>query len=115
MTVDRTAERIARNEMIFRDANENIRRSAAAAEMEQVPFICECADERCTALLRMTPAEYERVRAGARWFVNAPGHEENEADHARVVWAGDGYVVVEKTGEAGRIVASLDPRNGEGA
>ena len=114
MTVDRTAERIARNEAIFRDANDDIRRRAAAAEMERVPFICECADERCMTLVRLTPAEYERVRAGARWFVNAAGHEESEADHGHVVWAGDGYVVIEKTGEAGRIVASLDPRSEEG-
>jgi hypothetical protein len=75
-----------------------------------VPFICECADPACTELVRLSLAEYEAVRADSRHFLNAPGHEVNADGYGRVVSNQDGYVVVEKLGEAAKIVEQLDPR-----
>jgi len=105
--VNRTAERVARNDATFRAANEEIAQSAAGMDLERMPVICECAEERCTAIVRITPAEYETVRADPTHFINAPGHESNAGPHAVVVERKDGYVVVQKVGDAAAIVKEL--------
>lgn len=51
-----------------------------------VPFICECDDERCDALLRLTLDEYDIARAAADYLVT-PGHQ---VDHAHIVRVTDG-------------------------
>ncbi len=51
-----------------------------------VPFICECDDERCDALIRLTVEEYETARSTADYLV-APGHQ---VDHAQIVRVKDG-------------------------
>jgi hypothetical protein len=106
------AERAARNESAFREANERIERRLEDLSLEHgsSTFLCECEDETCTEVLRLTLAEYERVREHARRFVVAPGHESGPAE---VVERHDRYVVVEKEGEAGQIAGELDPRQGE--
>lgn len=103
---DPAAERIARNDAAFRDANNAIADAARRAEMESIPLICECASEACMQILRVDRAQYLRVRENSRWFVTAPGHEAHEGD-ARVIEAHDGYVVVEKVGRAGKLVERL--------
>jgi hypothetical protein len=48
-----TAERIARNDATFRDANERIRASAVEYQIgDSLPIICECADPTCTAVIK---------------------------------------------------------------
>jgi hypothetical protein len=110
-----SAERVARNDAIFRDANEAIERAAVGASLELVPFVCECADEGCTRIVPVRLADYEDVRADSRRFLVLPGHEQGAQDFARVVAGGDGYVVVEKLGEAADIVEQLDSRAAESA
>jgi hypothetical protein len=44
---------------------------------------------------------YESVRANPRRFIVKPGHERRELE--RVVDARDGYLVVEKVGDAGAV------------
>jgi hypothetical protein len=107
---DRSAERVARNDATFREANEQIEAASIGAFTEGIPFICECAEESCTTLVRLSLDEYERVRAEPKHFLNAPGHESAAGPHAEVVERHEGYVVVEKTGRAGEIVEALDPR-----
>ena len=51
---------------------------------------------------------YEEVRSNPRRFVVRPGHEVEAVE--RVVSAGDGYVIVEKTALAGQIAERTDPR-----
>ena len=62
---DTVAERIARNNATFRDANERIRATADeyAVDMERIPFLCECPRPDCIEILPMTRAEYGGVRA----------------------------------------------------
>jgi hypothetical protein len=108
--VDPSAERVARNDAMFRDANERIERRAAEAEVDRVPFICECADASCTQIVRLTIREYEDIRRDPTHFVNVPGHEATGGPHVRVVGTGDGFVVVEKLGAVAEIVERLDPR-----
>ena len=108
-----TAERVARNDAIFRAANERIRAAAETAEFENdVPFICECADPECHDLVRVGIDDYKDVRANPRWFINAPGHDSAAGPHAQVVRELDGYAVVEKVGEAGAVVEGLASRDG---
>jgi hypothetical protein len=107
-TAGLSAERIARNDSIFRKANEGIR-AAARDELEQpLPFICECADPACRDIVLMRLAEYRAIRANPRLFLKVPGHEAAAQGWGRVVERHDNYVVVEKVGIAGAVVEQLE-------
>ena len=108
-----SAERVARNDAAFREANDQINDVAQSFDREDgelLPFLCECADVSCTEIVRLTPTEYEAVRREPTRFLNAHGHVRNAEGWARVVEEFDRYTVVEKIGEAGEIAAELDPR-----
>jgi hypothetical protein len=108
-TAGLSAERIARNDAIFRHANESIGAAAEAEEIEdRVPFVCECADPACRELVPMTTEEYREVRQDARWFLNVPGHEASAQGWAQVVRRHDHYLVVEKIGPAGAVAEQLE-------
>ena len=107
-----SAERVARNNALFRVANEEIVAKAAEWNMDGLlPALCECADPRCTTVVRVTPRRYEAVRSDPRWFLNAPGHEVNDQGWAYVISENDRFVVVEKVGEVGELAEELDPRD----
>jgi len=109
---DRTAERVARNDATFREANEHIAERADAHGVDGlIPFICECAEESCKEIVRLTSAEYEHVRADGAHFLNAHGHVAAAGPHAHVVEEHDRYTIVQKVGRAGEIVRELDPRD----
>lgn len=111
-----SAERVARNDAAFRDANEQINdvaRSLERADGDLLPFLCECADVTCTEILKLTSVEYEAVRRDPTHFLNAHGHVRSGRPWARVVEEFDRYAVVEKVGEAAEIVEELDPRTKE--
>ncbi|SRR6266545_4858439 len=95
---DPRTERIQANNQRFRQANESIRDRAEkiGADMEQIPFLCECPVEDCVEILPLTRTQYAAVRDQPRWFITAVGHEEAEKPVAHVVARNDGYVVVEK-------------------
>jgi hypothetical protein len=101
-----TLERLARNQVTFREANQRI--VAAAGEIgvrtQSVPFICECADPACTQVLPIDLADYEAVRRNPRRFLHANGHDDGLGE---AVELHEDYVVVEKRGLAGEIVDRL--------
>ena len=104
------AEKIARNNAVFRAANDEIDAVAAGhglTDGRAVPFICECSDERCTQIIRLTLAEYARVRSNPRWFAHAPGHEESVPGTVQLVDRNDRYLLVEKIGRAGEVAREL--------
>jgi len=106
-----TAERVAYNDAAFREANETIRAKTNEWKMDGLlPALCECADTSCRVVLRLTPRQYDDVRANPRWFINASGHDRSANGWVRIVAEHHRYVVVEKIGEAGEIVERLDPR-----
>jgi hypothetical protein len=106
------AERVARNNAVFREANEAIREKTDEWEMTGLlPALCECANALCHGMLRLTPRQYEDVRAKPRWFITAPGHEANDQGWARVVEDHGSYLVVEKVGEAGEAAEQLGTRS----
>jgi hypothetical protein len=110
---DPTAERVARNDATFRDANERIRDVASKLDLDEeglLPFLCECADLGCTTIVQLSAAEYEEIRADPTWFVNALGHEVSAKGWAQVVREHDRYAIVEKIADAGAVAAELDPR-----
>lgn len=102
-------ERLAQNEALFREVNERLEelgRRTGTAE-GGLDLVCECADETCVRRIRLSVRDYERVRAHPRRFVVLPGHE---VDVERLVARTDGYLVVEKQGEAGEVAAGEDER-----
>jgi hypothetical protein len=112
---DPVAERVARNAAIFREANERIRDVAASmhvSESQLLPFLCECADENCTTILKLTGNEYEAVRQPPTLFINAKGHDVNGQGWARVVDEFERYSVIETLGDAAEIASELHPRDG---
>ena len=102
-------QRIAANESAFRDVNEAIARGQWPGEQDDpASFRCECARFGCNELLKLTPREYEAVRAHPRHFVVLPGHELPEAE--TVVERRPSYLVVEKIEAAGRAAEEADRR-----
>ena len=104
------AERAANTEATFRDANEEIedKRRELGLERERTPVLCECADERCTVVLRLTAEEYEHARSNPRWFLLAPGHLFLQGHVSEEL---DGYWIVEKEDISGEIAEERDPRS----
>lgn len=98
-----------RKESLFREVNEEVRDLAAPAAdpEEEIGFICECSDGACTERLQVPLRVYEETRAHASRFLVAPGHE---GSFEHVVSRGDGYVIVEKEGDAARVAGETDPR-----
>lgn len=111
--MDAREERLANNEVLFRDINERI---AAIAEPQGLPgddhvyeFLCECSNIACDLRLPLTLAAYEDVRKDPTRFLVAPGHEMPEIEI--VLTRAEGYQVVVKQGEAAELVAEKDPRS----
>jgi hypothetical protein len=95
-------ERMARNELAFRRANESLRPVFEDAPGDEAyPFLCECGDRRCTEVVHVTLATYASIRAHPQRFLILPGHK--QLDSERIVEARDGFEVVEKSGVAGEI------------
>jgi hypothetical protein len=108
MDTTQSHERAARNEVLFREANEKLGDKRQELEIAgRTPFLCECDDPTCTELVRLSLEQYEHARSQANWFLVAIGHDPQEAlvdeDH-------DGYAIVEKIGVAGRIAEEHNPR-----
>jgi hypothetical protein len=110
--VDQQAFRLARNESLFRSANEQIADKVTAVgeppEM-QMPFLCECPEVDCRQRIVLSLADYEQARANPKWFLVAPGHERPEVEI--VVEDRESYLIVRKVGEAGEIAQDLDERS----
>jgi 5-bromo-4-chloroindolyl phosphate hydrolysis protein len=62
----------------------------------------------CMETLQVSVAEYEAIRSSPVRFPVKPGHTYSEFE--RVVEEREGYVIVEKFGEAGKVARHLDPR-----
>ena len=109
--MDAREERLARNEVLFRDVNERIEQVAAPEGPDDpnvFEFFCECSNVDCTLRLPMTLAAYGEVRSDSSLFVVAPGHDVPEIEE--VLRRTDAYQVVKKEGEAARLAAARDPR-----
>jgi hypothetical protein len=101
-------EKRAENEAAFRRANEEIRTAERQLDppLDRVPYLCECDDVRCHEPIRLTAAEYERVREDGATFAIAPGH----SSQGEIVEEHDDYLVVRKPDGGGEVARALDPR-----
>lgn len=108
--MDQEAERrIARNEALFRQANEAIDRGLWPEQADDlIRFRCECAMQ-CGSVVELSPRDYEQVRAHGRRFAVVHGHEIPGVEE--VVERHETYTVVEKRGAGGPVADSLDPRS----
>jgi hypothetical protein len=96
-------QRAARNEALFREVNENIARleERHGTTTTAPAYVCECANAGCAEQIMIDPETYRRVRAEPRLFFVRPEHEDPQLE--RVVERHASYLVVEKTGEAGKV------------
>jgi hypothetical protein len=103
-------ERLVQNEAFFRNVNERIRDLADrhGPDQHRYEFLCECVDTACVERVTLSLAAYEAVRADAKRFVLAEGHDDGTIE--KVVEAAPDHIVVEKFGVAGAVAQALDPR-----
>src|SRR3954452_9892670 len=107
-----SAERAARNESVFRDANERIEQRLEELSLSdgRSPFLCECENPLCTRPVRVTAEEYEAVRAHPDRFIVATDHTIEDAD---VITRCDEFHVIQKRGAEAAEAAQLDPRRND--
>ena len=110
--MDARAERVGRNEALFREVNEQVeslnRRFSAAVE-DTMDIVCECADLACIERVTVPLATYERVRAEPTLFLVKPGHEQGDVEDV-VAETADFSVVRKRAPDARRVVEATDPR-----
>ena len=100
-------------EVIFREVNEAIAKTAEGFKAKEAEFLCECADPDCAHRLPASLDEYESVRADGTHFMLAPGHEVPTVE--RIVRRGDDFHVVEKSSRLlSRRLRRLNPRRATG-
>ena len=105
------AERLGRNEGLFRQVNERLRELGEGFSVvaNRADFVCECGDESCAEPIQLTLEEYERVRSDSRWFVVLRAHVKPEVE--RIAWdLGQRVVVVEKPEDLADEALAADPR-----
>ena len=106
--MDERAERIGRNEDLFRKVNDQIEGVSAAfgTITGTMSILCECGTLDCIEQIDLTIDQYRELRADATRFAVRPGHEIPDVE--RIVKRQDGYFVVQKAeGETARLVEDL--------
>ncbi len=106
--MDDRADRIARNEALFREVNERVRDLRGGESDGFIAFICECGDDACIEEVHMTVEEYESVRSDPIEFVIAHGHEVPEVE--AIVAENERFVVARKAPGERSIAKQTDPR-----
>jgi hypothetical protein len=110
--MDERTRRIAENEALFRDLNEEVGAVAhsfsVGGETRAFDFLCECGDPGCAQRVPVTLTKYEQLRSSPLRFVVVPGHEIPDVE--LVIETTPAYSVIEKFGEAAEIVSDRDPR-----
>jgi hypothetical protein len=122
MAVEATTEgrcgRAGTNHAVFRAWNERLEAISRQLELGDgvdmlaplAKFVCECADPACLERVDLTLAEFGVLREDPRWFCVAPSQDHVWYDQERVVERHERYWVVEKLGEAARLVVAFDRR-----
>jgi hypothetical protein len=107
MGTDR-AERIGRNEALFREVNESIR-NVAPLEDSILEVLCECGAETCTEQFQIPVTEYESVRSDPALFVLVHGHQAPDVEDV-VEDEGVFLVVRKRPGVPESVARATDPR-----
>lgn len=106
---DLQLQRVARNEALFRDANERIRQGVDAlvdrGTVDRYALLCECAASSCQAMVELEREQYRHVRSDPTWFLVRPGHVVEDAE--QVIEQHAGFWIVEKIGVGRRVAREL--------
>jgi len=72
----RRDERCAQNQYRFNEANNRLRDlvEEQVGPNQRIPFLCECADDRCPATVGLELSEYADLHENPDVFVIVPGH-----------------------------------------
>ena len=106
--MDERAERIGRNEDLFRKVNDQIEgvNEAFGTFTGTMSIVCECGRLDCIEQIELILDEYRALRNEPTHFAVRPGHEIRDVE--RVIAHRDGYLVVAKAeGEPARLVRDL--------
>jgi hypothetical protein len=98
---------MGRNEALFREINDYIADvSHGLPASEAFEILCECARLDCTEKIGITKEAYLSARVSDDTFIVLLGHHLPEVE--RVIGEVDGYLLVEKLGEARAEVEEAD-------
>ena len=87
------------NTSIFRAANETLKERLEALELDgRIPFVCECGNSDCLAIVEVTREAYEAIRTDDRHFLMLAGHDDLATES--IVGRVNGYIVTEAHGAA---------------
>jgi hypothetical protein len=101
--------RLAKNQALFRAVNEEVENIAEnQADRGPISFVCECAKPDCGTPVDLALGEYEAIRSNSTHFFVLPDHVFPEVEN--IIDDRGRYVVVEKFGPGGRLVAAVDDR-----
>ena len=88
-------ERLTKNQITFRKANELLLETAVVSDGRHVPFLCECATDTCFGRIELTTDQYRAAHpTGENGFVLLQGHLQVEDEIT--VAAHYGHVVTRK-------------------
>ena len=105
----KAARRIGQSQALFREVNERISEIARDfGHADGLSILCECATTGCHERIELTHSEYEHLRRMPTRFAVRRGHDIPAAE--RIVQENERFVTVEKFGESGVAVITLDPR-----
>jgi hypothetical protein len=107
-------DRAAHNESRYRALNERMQAHNAVHVWVDPPmpdWVCECTSTGCMSPVRLTPAEYEAIRAESTHFFVHPSEEHVSPAVEQIVQRNERYWVVQKIGEAAELSEELDPRS----
>jgi hypothetical protein len=109
--MDPQAQRVARNEALFRQVNEQVEtlNDAFSTLTNRMIIVCECGDEVCIEQIDLTREEYESVREDSAQFVVKPEHMFDRVEYVSAKT--DRYWIVRKdAGEPQQAAAERDTR-----
>ena len=110
--MDERAQRIGRNEALYRAVNEQVHglNDSFAALCDPMSAVCECGRADCDERIELSAAAYEEVREDPTRFVVKPGHEEPDVE--AVVERLEAYLVVQKrAGDPAELARDADTRS----
>lgn len=109
MTDSVQAQRLVENEVMFRQANEQVPKDLqelkrasdadgepALARNLDMPlhFYCECSDENCRTRIKLKPSKYAELHQNSSQFIVLPGHQVVAIE--KIILETPSYFVVEK-------------------
>jgi hypothetical protein len=103
-------ERLALNEVAFRDVNERVAEQVEDVAGTHASFnvLCECSSTGCALRISITPAEYKSIHADATQFIVVAGHANPEIEDIVDGTGTTRYDIVRKRGDAATVARQAD-------